>query len=426
MPSIPLKVQRRYLFIIFLLFSTTTIKSQGLQIGDRISNFEIEHILNYESAYARLTDFTDGKALLIDFWFSSCSSCIESFPKLDSIQKEFKDDLNILLVTYEPKEKAFKTFNTKKRISHIKLPSVVSDTLLHLIFPHTSAPHEIWIGRDGRIKAITDHTKINRENIRSLINGVELKLPLKKDNFEFSFELPLISTLDKSKTLAYSYFSNYSPGIPSSIGFYVDPSNGFLKAKGTNVHFQSLYILAYDQWSKSFNYNRMIIDKSVLERLNENDDQNNAFCYESWWRDTAMLKARLEMQKSLDIFFNIESYTEKRKIPCIILKETGTKKRYKSLNPLARGKTYNENDTLFLENVYLKYPVEYKINYRYYAWSPLQFLDETNYLGKVNIRLPGKFENISQVNRYLKDFDLKVSIEERWQDVIIIKDGKTK
>jgi thiol-disulfide isomerase/thioredoxin len=129
-------------------------------VGDRISGFELKQMLNYPSEKARLTDFTNNKALLVDFWFTACSSCIESFPKLDSIQKEYKDDLNILLVTFETKEKVLKIFNTIKRISHVKLPSVVADTLMHLIFPHVSAPHEIWIGKDGKIKAITDHRSV--------------------------------------------------------------------------------------------------------------------------------------------------------------------------------------------------------------------------------------------------------------------------
>lgn len=420
------KVHFHVLMIIVLLFSISKIKAQGIQVGDHISNFEIKSILNYESENARLTDFTNGKALLIDFWFTACSSCIEGFPKLDSIQREFKDDMNILLVTFESKAKTQKTFNAVKRISHVKLPSVVSDTLLHLIFPHLSAPHEIWIDKDGKVKAITDHRPINRENIRSLIKGEELNLPLKKDNFEFSFELPLISTLDLGKTLKYSYFSTYQPGIPSSNGLYVDPDNGFLKANGTNVHFQTLYVLAYNQWAKNFNYNRMIIDKSVLVRLKETGDHQNSFCYESWWDDTSRTKACMEMQNDLDRLFNLKSYTEKREIPCIILKETGTQKRYKSIDTSGRADVYSERDTLFLDNVELKYPVRNLINYGRYAWSPLQFIDETDYSGQMSIRLPKKFENITQVNRFLKDFDLQVVVEDRWLDVIVIKESDKK
>ena len=416
------KAQRCGLVIVLSLFSTAAVRPQGLQIGDKISNFEIKSILNYKSDNARLTDFSGDKALLIDFWFTACASCIETFPRLDSIQREFKKDLNILLVTYESKEKALKTFNSINRISHIKLPSIVSDTLLHLIFPHLYAPHEIWIDKNGQIKAITDHTQINRKNIRSLISGEALKLPLKKDNFEFSFVLPLISTLGLGKVLEYSYFSAYQPGIPSSSGFYVDPDDGFLKAKGTNVHFQTLYLLAYDQWSRDFNFNRIIVDKSVLNRLKETKHHQNAICYENWWRDTTRAKALSKIRHDLDVFFNVESYSEKRSVPCIILKETGTAKRYKSKDTTERANVYKQQDTLFLWNVQLKNPIKNLFNYGRYAWSPFQFIDGTGYNGRASFKLPGEFKNLTQVNRFLKDFDLELILEYRWQEVIVIKE----
>lgn len=421
------QVHLRVLTIIMLLLPTSTTKAQGLQVGDPIINVELQHILNYATDNARLTDFIGDKALLIDFWFTACSSCIESFPKLDSLQKEFKDDLNILLVTFETEEKTLHTFNTINRIKHVKLPSVVADTLMHLIFPHTSAPHEIWVDKNGKIKAITDHTSINRNNIRSLIAGEELNLPLKKDNMEYTMFDPLIKYIDPQKMYKYNIISSHEPGLPASDGIYIQPDNGFLRAKGSNVHFHNLYIMAYNQWGKSFNHNRLIIDKSVLERLGQTKDPyQNAFCYDSWWRDTTRAKACQEMQADLDGFFNLKSYSEKRTVPCLVLKEIGTKKRYISNNPSGKGDSYSDKDTLYIENVFLKYPVEAVFNYGRYAWSPYQFFDETGYEGKMSIKLPKKVESIEQVNRFLKDYDLEVVMEKRRMDVIVIKEGKNK
>ena len=414
------------LITIPLLLLAIITRPQGLQIGNKISNFEVKNILNYKSTEARLTDFTDGKALLIDFWTSTCASCIESFLKLDSIQKEFKDDLNILLVTYEPKEKVLKTFKAIKRIGHVKLPSVVSDTLLHLIFPHISAPHEIWIDKKGELKAVTDHTQINRKNIHSLVRGEVLNLPLKKDNFEFSYDLPSISTLNREKTIKYTFFSDYQQGISSSSGFYIDPDNGFLIANNTNVSFQTLYVQAYNQWGNNFNYSRLIIDQDVIERLDKVEHLRNSFCYEKWWRDTSKIKARREMQNELDLLFSVKSYTEKRKMPCIVLKETGIQKRYKSIENPIRTAAYNNGDTLFLDNVELKYPIKNIINYGRHAWSPYQFIDETGHKGRMSVRLPKTFNGITQLNQFLRDVDLKVIVEDRLLDVIVIKEMENK
>lgn len=411
------------LTIIALSLSIRITNAQGLQIGDPVLNVELQQVLNYTNSNVRLKDFNKGKALLIDFWFTACASCIESFPKLDSIQKEFKEDLNILLITYESKERTLKTFNTIKRINHIKLPSVVSDTLLHLIFPHTSAPHEIWIDKEGKIKAITDHTSINRKNIRSLIAGEDLNLPVKKDNMEHTLFSPLIKTADLNKMIKYRFISSYQPGLPSSVFMYVDPDNELLKVQAINVQFQSLYILAYNQLDKGFNFNRIIIDKSVLERFKEVNDHSNTYSYEGWWLDTSSTNACQEIQRDLDRLFNLKSYTEKRKVPCIILKEAGIQKRYKSVNPSARTDSYHEKDTLFLENVYLKHPIRNILNYGIYPWSPYQFIDETGYQGQMTIKLPKKFESINHINSFLKEFDLEAIIEERWLNVVVIKDN---
>lgn len=417
------KIEVRVFIIGVLILSIASTQSQGILVGDRISDFELKQMLNYTPGKARLTDFTKNKALLVDFWFTACASCIESFPKLDSIQKEFKDDLNILLVTFETKEKVLKTFNTLKRISHVKLPSVVGDTLMHLIFPHTSAPHEIWIGKDGKVKAITDHRYVTRGNIQALTTGKELNLPVKKDNMEYSLFDPLAKTLELDNIFKSTVISSHQPGLPSSDGMYVSPDNGFLRAQATNVDFQNLYVMAFDQWGKGFNYSRLIIDSSVVERLKETEDNKNSFCYDSWWHDTSRVKACGEMQNELDHFFNLTSFFDKRKLPCVVLRQTGIQKRFITSSTSIRQDTYYDKDSLCLDNVYLKYPLDGILNFGRYAWSPFQFFDETGFKGKVTMRLPKKFESIEQVNRFLKDFDLEVVIEDRLQDVIIISDN---
>lgn len=417
------KAKIRVFIMSVLILSIATTQSQGMLVGDRISDFELKQMLNYTPAKARLTDFTNDKALLVDFWFTACTSCIESFPKLDSIQKEFKDDLNVLLVTFETKEKVLKTFNTIKRISHVKLPSVVADTLMHLIFPHVSSPHEIWIGKDGKIKAITDHRAITRDNIKTLIAGKELDIPVKKENMEYSLFASPGKALELDKIFKTTVISSHQQGLPSFNGMYVHPDNGFLRAQVTNDNLQSLYLMAYDQLGKGFNYSRFIIDSNALVRFKDSVDGRNIYCYDSWWKDTSRIKACAEMQNELDRFFNLSSTLEKRKMPCMVLRQKGTKKRFIISSAGLMQDAYYDKDTLFLDNVYLKYPADAILNSGMYAWAPFQFLDGTGFEGKVTMRLPKKFESIEQVNRFLKDFDLEVVVEDRWQDVIIIKDN---
>ncbi len=403
-----------------LSLHTITTAAQGLQIGDKVPDVEIKRILNYKSGSESLKNLFGDKSLLIDFWFVGCSSCFESFPTIDSIQQEFKDDLNVLLVSYESKEATLRAFAGNKRVSHIKLPSAVSDTLLALMFPHYSAPHEIWIDKNGIVRAITDHRSITRENIRAFISGKELNLPLKKDNMEYVFELPLIATLDLHKTIKYNYFSPYHKGIPSSIGMYVNPENGYLTATVRNGGLSDLYILAYGNFATGFNYSRLVMEESVRKRFEQPDDSVNVFCYENWWLDTTRSKALAEMQDYLDRTLGLSSYTEKRKMPCIVLREAGSQKRYREKQSTIQEDPYVQNDTLYINGVYLKYLIENSFNFGRFSWSPHQFIDETGYEGKVTIALPARFESIAQVNQLLKNYDLEVILEDRWLDVVVI------
>lgn len=425
------------LLITVMLLSTLTTKGQGVQIGDQCPDVEIKHILNYSSTSARLSDFMGKKALLISFWSSFCSNCIETFPKLDSLQNEFKDDLNVLLVNFESKEKALSVFKEGRKISHIKLASVVADTLLKLMFAHNAAPHEIWIDKNGKVKGITDNFQINRKNVRSLIAGEELNLPIKKDNMTFDRSLAGVCTLDKDKLNRYSYLSASHPGVNASGGGpYIDEETGLLKAEIMNGPFLALYYIAYGQWGfgNGFNFNRIIIEPKIADRYKVYPkgsiyDRDNFiydpvyFFYESWWRDTSRTKACLDMQNEFDRFFNVESRLEKRKMPCIVLKEKGKSKRYRAINSMEKTESYAEKDTFFLQNVRLKPLLINTLNGSgVNSWSPFQLIDETGYDGKVTIRLPAVFKTVEETNRYLKDLDLEIVKEKRWMDVIIIKE----
>ena len=66
-----------------LLFAGSLVNGQGLQIGSKVPNIEIRRILNYKSENEDLKNLIGNKALLIDFWFATCTACFESFPRVD-------------------------------------------------------------------------------------------------------------------------------------------------------------------------------------------------------------------------------------------------------------------------------------------------------------------------------------------------------
>lgn len=419
----PNRILVAFILLLSLLFSTKSI-AQGLEVGDNCPDVEIKKIINHSANSARISDFK-GKAILIDFWFSSCTACIESMPKLDSIRQEFGEEIQILLVNHESEEKVRNTFKKIKRLNGIKLASVVSDTLLSLIFPHRSAPHEIWIDKNGTIMAITDHLSVTRENISDLISGKEMILPIKKDDMEYKADAPIITSTKTEYLLKYSCITGYQPGLSGSIGMNVKPGSNILVARAKNVCLQELYVLAYGQWAKDFNFSRVIIDFEDSARYKQKTSNSHLFCYDNWWKDTSQFRAMKEMQWQLDNFFRIESKLEKRKTTCLVLRKTNFIRSQRSEGKHKRAETYIKGDTLIIENVRLKYLIENKLNYGLYAWSPFQFIDETMINEGATFTLPAVFKSVDQTNQYLKTYGLEVVLEERILPVIVLRDIHT-
>lgn len=162
-----------------------------LKVGDKIPDV-IWHmplqVVNHpeEKKTITLNDYK-GKPIILDFWATWCSSCIQEFPKLDSIQKKNKK-LQIILVNSikgtGDNETKITTFFTKWNLNHQKplvIPSVINDTILKSAFPRSFLPHYVWISAEGEIKAITSSAYLTNKNIKKFINKAALNLPRKEN-----------------------------------------------------------------------------------------------------------------------------------------------------------------------------------------------------------------------------------------------------
>lgn len=66
-------------------------------IGERLDVSTIDQLdTNYK--------FIPNRPTLINFWFTACIPCRDEIPFLNSVQKEFQDQLNFIAVTFEPNE----------------------------------------------------------------------------------------------------------------------------------------------------------------------------------------------------------------------------------------------------------------------------------------------------------------------------------
>ena len=153
-----------------LLSNIQAQKIKPFSVDDLLPNLPFDRLLFYKDSTARLSDFT-GKVVLLDFWFTHCSVCIEMFPRVDSLQRQFGRHLQVVMVTRDPRERVLALIKKWEQQNHTRwtIPIAVSDTLLHLYFPHHAEPNYVWIAPESRFVAQTSYFFLRREIMESYL-----------------------------------------------------------------------------------------------------------------------------------------------------------------------------------------------------------------------------------------------------------------
>ena len=167
-----------------LMSRAQTVKA--LTVGDRVPDITFSQVLNYQTPTARLSDFK-GKLVILDFWASWCTTCVKGFPHSNSLQKQFEDFLQIVLVnpkvSHDSLKQVTRVLNQVQKTTGVRLriPVVLSDTIASAYFTFHEIPHCVWI-KDGRVLAISDGEAVTASNIQAFLQGKFPCIPLKKDD----------------------------------------------------------------------------------------------------------------------------------------------------------------------------------------------------------------------------------------------------
>ena len=152
---------------IITVFAQKNKPIKTLFIESRLPEITFHNVICYPDSVATLSDFQENKTKLVifDFWFTHCSSCIAQFPKLDSLQNTFDNNIQIVMVAHEPEAviKAFIDKWERKHHSKFKLPIITGDTILHKLIRHFSESHYAWVTPDNVLVAQTASYFINKE-----------------------------------------------------------------------------------------------------------------------------------------------------------------------------------------------------------------------------------------------------------------------
>ena len=319
----------RMIFFCLLLNLHLKNFSQALRVGDKCPELVFENIINGTVHQESLSSLS-GKVVLLDFGSTDCLPCLRLLPKLDSLEIEFKGNFKVFMITKEKKEKV-KKFLESKAGKKVTVPFIAEDSVFHRLFPHHALPHEVWIGPDGYIAAITRHEYVTKQNIEFVLNGGRPKWPVKVE-MEYDQTGPLweyaraqgINTVNSTVT-------GYIEGVRSkSSGFKADSSGKGVRF--INKTLLDMYMVAYQKSSYHFYPAQLMIESSISDRFFYKDSSNyfeewtqkNSYCYEFFSKDPINKELVYERMKTdLDFYFRYVSFLEKRKLPCLVITRIG-------------------------------------------------------------------------------------------------------
>lgn len=169
--------------LLCLNFWANAQEIKALKVGDKLpAEFWNRNHQIYENAkvFKQALMPLKGKLLVIDFWASWCSNCINKFRAVEELQKEFKDDASFLLVnTQDTRDSLYQVdalfSGSKYKSEPYKLTSVFEDTYIHQLFPYGYLPYYVIISPSGEVRAIVPGELITSANIKLMVDAYAKK-----------------------------------------------------------------------------------------------------------------------------------------------------------------------------------------------------------------------------------------------------------
>lgn len=146
---------------------TTTFKR--VKIGGRIPDVTLTNVYNYETTKINLSDFK-AKLIILDFWATSCTSCLANFSETEQLQKKYGGEVQFIKVTCQPRAEVLPFLEKLHKTHPSAIPVVTNDSALHQLFPHINLPHYVWLDQTGKVIATTIIEELTVENIDQFLN----------------------------------------------------------------------------------------------------------------------------------------------------------------------------------------------------------------------------------------------------------------
>lgn len=396
-----------------------------LNVGDKVPDIQFS-MVNYPSKTVKLSNFAN-KLVILDFWATWCTGCLHSFPKMDSLQQQYSDKLQVLLVntksTGDDEQKIKGLFNRlqPKNKQPYNLPSTLKDTIADKLFRHKTLPHYVWLF-NGKVKAFTSSEQVTSKNIEAVLTGQPVAFRMKIDDYDYNNKEPLFlngNGGNGSNILYRSMITGYSDGL--LVTSSKSETNDKLVTRFTMIN--SPIIRLYQKaYQKSVIKSRLLLEVKDAAKLVNNGDwdswkYDNTYCYEIITPAISMDKMYQKMQSDLVNFFGYTAAIEKRKVKCFVLRFNGIK------NAIAIAERKPSN------NFGKKESVTYMHNQKVATLTDyldellsIPVLDESNYNLPVDIEFNIDMKDTKSLQQTLKTYGFDLIETEREMEMFVLKE----
>lgn len=404
-------------------------KIEAIEIGERVPDIIFRNVLNYAKKSVRLSEFK-GKIVILDMWSTTCASCISAFPKVEKLQKEFKDEIQILLVNPHTDK-----YDSEARIKSVlrslqtrtgyypSLPMPIHDSILNYYFPHKTVPHYVWIDGDGKLLAISRAADLTRENIKAILVGSPTTIS-RKDDWSFDRNMPILVDGNGGEAGEFIYrtiFTGFRDGIGFASGIRINDEGYVHGIYMLNKPLRQYITEAFPDKLNNVTSSRVILEVSDPLKFEWDPGVEFRYCYDVSIPPVPREKFTITkyLQEDLKRYFNITVHTEKRKVKCMVVRKA-------SDFSIPQTK-YDQPDIVLESFSKSRYIRCYSINniLRILDQSQIPLIDESgvsNDLIDVEFSKDFNIQNLHSVILELRKVGFDVREEEREIEMVVISD----
>lgn len=424
-----LQVRQWTIYCTLLIAFCNPINAQTkntLELGGKMPDVSINFTLGGSIKEKSLTEID--KPIIFDFFATTCSGCIALLPHLDSLQKKFGESIKIMVVTKESRTHISNFLKKNPIAKNIDLTFIVEDTTINKLFRYRTIPHEVWIGKDLIVKAITGDGYLTPSYIRSFIDNRKINLPLKDDYVKFDINKGLEHYALQKRLFGKSYFSGYIDNAPYFYSGNIYGKDSIFK-EDFYVNFPPIpFILAV--LGESFRENRILIEVQDSSKLIKPKNADLSWtidhCYS--YTLTATTQTPDSLRRSKILFdlgqqMSLQIRKEKQLTACYELVATGGQK----VNIDSKGGNPGSNfyptngQPVTMKNQPLSLLVKVLNNGHWKDHPPIIVNGLTD--RNVDLTLPIKnISDISAVDKALRAYGLQLHKTAKLLDMIVITD----